>query len=199
MKRLAALLALAPLPALAHHPMGGAVPSTLWEGFASGIGHPVIGVDHLAFLLAAGVLASALPGARGVLAILAFVAGGFLGSLAHVAGIGFGPVEALVALSVLVAGAALLRGTPGALLPAGFALAGLVHGHAFAEAIIGAEQGPLVAYLAALAVMQGAIGIAAMWAAGRIAAAGHGVAMRRVAGFAGVALGVLFLGVSLAG
>ena len=29
MKRLAALLTLAPLPALAHHPMGGAVPATL--------------------------------------------------------------------------------------------------------------------------------------------------------------------------
>lgn len=199
MKRLAALIALTPLPALAHHPMGGAVPSTLWEGFASGIGHPVIGMDHLAFLLVAGVLASALPAARGVLAILAFVGGGFLGSLAHVAGIGLGPVEALVALSVIVAGAALLRGVPGALLPAGFALAGLVHGHAFAEAIIGAEQGPLVAYLAALAVMQGAIGVAAMWGAGRIASAGHGPALQRAAGFAGIALGVMFLGVSLAG
>lgn len=199
MKRLAALLALTPLPALAHHPMGGAVPSTLWEGFASGIGHPVIGPDHLAFLLAAGILASALPAARGVLAILAFVGGGFLGSLAHVAGIGFGPVEALVALSVIAAGAALLRGVPGALLPAGFALAGLAHGHAFAEAIIGAEEGPLVAYLAALAVMQGATGVVAMWGAGRIAAAGHGPALQRAAGIAGLALGVLFLGVSLAG
>ena len=99
MKRIAALLALAPLPALAHHPMGGATPSTLFEAFASGIGHPVIGLDHLAFLLAAGVLAATLPTGRGVLAVLAFVVGGFLGSLAHVAGIGFGPVEALVAIA----------------------------------------------------------------------------------------------------
>ncbi|MBP0466165.1 HupE/UreJ family protein [Roseomonas sp. PWR1] len=199
MKRLAALLALAPLPALAHHPLGGTVPSSLWEGFASGVGHPMIGPDHLAFLLAAGVLAAALPASRGVLAILAFVAGGFLGSLAHVAGIGFGPVEALVALSLAAAGAALLAGAPAALLPAGFALAGLAHGHAFAEAIIGAEPTPLVAYLAALALTQAAIGIAAMLVARRLAAAGHGVATRRVAGFAGVALGVLFLGASLVG
>lgn len=199
MKRLAALLALVPLPALAHHAMGGAVPFTLWEAFASGIGHPVIGVDHLAFLLAAGVLAAMLPVRRGVLAILAFVAGGFLGSLAHVAGIGFGPVEVLVALTVLAAGLALLRGAAGALLPAGFALAGLAHGHAFAEAIIGAEQGPLVAYLAALALMQAGIGLAAMWAARRIAAAGHGTALHRVAGVAGVAIGAVFLGASLLG
>ncbi len=199
MKRIVALLALAPLPALAHHPMGGAVPATLWEGFASGIGHPVIGADHLAFLVAAGVLAAALPLRRGVLAILGFVAGGFLGSLAHIGGIGFGPVEALVALTVLAAGAALLRGVPGALLPAGFAAAGLVHGHAFAEAIIGAEATPLVAYLAALALMQAGIGAGAMLLAARVAASGHGAEMRRVAGVAGLGLGVLFLGMSMVG
>lgn len=199
MKRIAALLALAPLPALAHHPMGGATPSTLFEAFASGIGHPVIGLDHLAFLLAAGVLAATLPTGRGVLAVLAFVAGGFLGSLAHVAGIGFGPVEALVALTVVAAGAALLRGAPGALLPAGFVLAGLVHGHAFAEAIIGAEQGPLAAYLAALALMQLVTGLGMMALARRIAAAGHGAVLHRAAGVAGLAAGVVFLGVSLAG
>jgi urease accessory protein len=169
--RLALILALAPLPALAHHPMGGEVPSTLWQGFASGIGHPVIGLDHLAFLLAAGVLAATLGARRGAVAVLAFVLGGFGGSLAHIAGIGFGPVEALVSLSIVAVGLALLwRGLPAALVPAGFALAGLAHGHAFAEAIIGAEQGPLVAYLAALALTQAAIGLGAMLLARRLGA-----------------------------
>lgn len=199
MKRIAALLALAPLPALAHHPMGGATPSTLWEGFASGIGHPMIGPDHLAFLLAAGVLAAALPPGRGVLAVLVFVLGGLFGSLAHVGGVGFGPVEALVALSVAAAGAALLRGVPAALLPAGFALAGLAHGHAFAEAIIGAEPTPLVAYLAALALTQAAIGLGTMLLARRVAAAGHGAMLHRAAGAAGLAAGIALLGVSLVG
>ena len=36
--------------------MGGATPATFWQGLASGVGHPVIGLDHLVFLLAAGVL-----------------------------------------------------------------------------------------------------------------------------------------------
>ena len=199
MKRIALVLALAPLPALAHHPMGGAAPETLWQGFASGIGHPVIGPDHLAFLLAAGVLAATLGLRRGALAILAFVAGGFAGSLAHVQGIGFGPVEVLVALSVAAAGAALLRTVPGALVAGGFALAGLVHGHAFAEAIIGAEQGPLVAYLGGLAIAQAAVAFAVMAFAARVAAAGHGRTMERAAGFAGLALGAVFLGLSLVG
>ncbi|MBR0650867.1 hypothetical protein GXW78_14435 [Roseomonas terrae] len=186
MKRLAALLALLPLPAAAHHPMGGETPATLWQAIASGIGHPVIGADHLAFLLAAGLLAAMLPLRAGVLAILAFVLGGFAGSLIHLAGIGLGPVEAVVAFTVLAAGVALLWARlPAAALLAGFAVAGLFHGHAFAEAIIGAEEGPLVAYLAALAVTQAAIGLGVMLLARRLApqwprlreAAGAGVAV----------------------
>lgn len=49
MKRLAALLALLPLPAFAHHAMGGATPSTLGQAFISGIAHPVIGLDRSPF------------------------------------------------------------------------------------------------------------------------------------------------------
>ncbi len=38
-------------PLLAHHPMGGTVPTTAWTGLLSGLGRPVIEVDHLLFLL----------------------------------------------------------------------------------------------------------------------------------------------------
>jgi len=170
MKRLATLLALMPLPAFAHHAMGGTTPSTVWQGFVSGIAHPVIGADHLAFLVAAGILAAGLSTGIGVLSILVFVLGGFFGSLVHMAGMGLGPVEAIVALSVLAAGLALLwRDVPAMLLPAAFGLAGLFHGHAFAEAIIGAEATPLVAYLAGLALAQAALGLGIMALARRLA------------------------------
>lgn len=158
------LLALLPLPAAAHHPMGGAMPQTIWQGFASGIGHPVIGLDHLAFLLAAGVLAAALPRGAALKAMAGFLLASMAGLALHLAGIGLGPVEALIAASVLLAGLALLiakRVSAPALL-AGFALAGLFHGHAFAEAVIGAEATPLLAYLAGLAVIQGALMLGAM-------------------------------------
>lgn len=191
MKRLATLLALSPLPALAHHPMGGTTPATLWQGLASGVGHPVIGPDHLAFLIAAGVLAAALPLGSGVFAIAAFVFGGFAGSLLHVAGIGLGPVETAVALSVLAAGVALLwRRLPAALLPVVFGLAGLFHGHAFAEAVIGAEQGVLVAYLAALALTQSAIGLGVMLLARRCGA--HLPRLREATGVCAALAGGLF-------
>ena len=41
-------------PALAHHPfgMGDSGTLTAWQGLLSGIGHPLLGPDHLLFLLA---------------------------------------------------------------------------------------------------------------------------------------------------
>ena len=54
-----ALLLAAPL-AMAHHPMGGATPSTMGEGLLSGFGHPIIGIDHFAFLLVAALLSFTL-------------------------------------------------------------------------------------------------------------------------------------------
>ena len=41
--------------AFAHHPLGGAAPETMLHGFLSGVGHPLIGFDHLAFVFAIGV------------------------------------------------------------------------------------------------------------------------------------------------
>ena len=49
---LAFAFSLAALPALAHHPMGGTTPTTFMQGLLSGIGHPILGLDHLAALIA---------------------------------------------------------------------------------------------------------------------------------------------------
>lgn len=67
--KLAAFLAIAGLlfslvPVLAHHPFGGETPDNLFEGFLSGIEHSVIGLDHLAFVIAAGLLAAAMGRSR---------------------------------------------------------------------------------------------------------------------------------------
>ena len=192
------LMALLPLPAAAHHPMDGAMPETLWQGFASGIGHPVIGLDHLAFLLAAGVLAAALPRGDAFRAMAGFLAAGMVGLTLHMAGIGLGMTEALVATSVLLTGLALLVAKPvsAPALLAGFALAGLFHGHAFAEAVIGAEATPIIAYLAGLAVIQGALMLGAMTLARQSARARW---LRPAMGAAASFAGVGFLVVALVG
>lgn len=50
-------------PAFAHHPLNGAPMTTFADGLLSGVGHPVLGFDHLFFVIAVGV-AAVLAGAR---------------------------------------------------------------------------------------------------------------------------------------
>ena len=144
-------------PALAHHPMGGATPETVAQGVLSGVGHPILGLDHLAVLIGAGLLAARFSG--GAWLVPAFVVAMVGGALLHMGGVGLPAGEVLVAASVVAVGAAAaLRPTlPFGLAAALFAGAGLVHGHALAEAIIGAEPAPLLAYLAGLIAVQTAL------------------------------------------
>src|SRR5215813_7890802 len=89
-------------PAFAHHLMGGRMPSTFVEGLLSGLGHPVIGIDHLAFLVAVGIVVG-IGGLDLALPVL-FVAASALGVAAHVYGITVPAAELIVALTVLSAG-----------------------------------------------------------------------------------------------
>ncbi len=64
-------------PALAHHVMGGRMPANFGEGFLSGLGHPVIGIDHFAAVVAVGCLAAAHRAAPALAVgfVLAMIAG----------------------------------------------------------------------------------------------------------------------------
>jgi urease accessory protein len=143
--------------ASAHHVMGGGLPSTFSQGLLSGLGHPVIGPDHLAFLIAVGIavgvggLSLALP--------IVFVAASAIGVALHVYGLDIPGAELVIALSVIIAGVLVARGRA---LPLGawaalFGLAGLAHGYAYGESIFGAEPTPLWAYLAGLVIVQSAL------------------------------------------
>jgi urease accessory protein len=149
-------------PASAHHVMGGKLPSTFFEGLLSGLGHPVIGPEHLGFLIAVGLVVGAYGLSLALPAV--FVAAMAAGVALHVDGIGFPATESMVALSTLLAGLLLARGRamPTAAWAALFAVAGFFHGYAFGESIYGAETSPLGAYLVGLIVIQSTfiIGIA---------------------------------------
>ncbi len=150
-------------PAFAHHLMGGRTPSSFAEGLLSGLGHPIIGIDHLAFLVAVGV-AAGVTGLN-LLTPALFAAASALGVALHVSGIGIPAAEPMVAASVIVAGVVVVRGTSSpALWAALFAAGGLLHGYAYGESIFGAETSPLAAYLIGLVVIQSAlaIGVAAL-------------------------------------
>jgi urease accessory protein len=175
--------------AWAHHVMGGKTPANFIEGVLSGLGHPIIGPDHLAVLVALGVAVGVfrLSLANPLLFLLA-MAGGVA---AHVAAITLPGAELIVAASVLLAGALLAveRAIPSGWWTGLFVVAGFFHGYAYGESIFGAEATPLAAYLIGLVAVQTALtlGIAlasrALWQASSLAPRLAGAAVGGV-GFA---------------
>jgi urease accessory protein len=144
--------------------MGGKIPSTFAEGIASGLGHPIIGPDHLAFLVALGIAVGVggLSFATPVLFLVAMACG----VAAHVAAFTIPAAEIIVALSVVVAGIllALDRRVPAGGWAAIFSIAGFFHGYAYGESIYGAETTPLAAYLMGLVAVQTVLVVAIAFA-----------------------------------
>lgn len=179
--------------ALAHHVMGGKTPSTFTEGLLSGLGHPVIGLDHFAAVVAVGCLAAAHRAASAL--AVAFVAAIMLGVTGHLQGAAVPAGEILVALSVIGLGAVMLRRTQMPVFAALtlFVLVGLIHGYALGESIYGAEPTPLYAYLLGLAVVQSGVALAAMSAARAVTRNSADLVTLRLigAGIAGIGLAVL--------
>ena len=190
---LAAPLMLAATPALAHHPLGGKPMETLTEGLVSGIGHPILGFDHLFFVLAVGV-AAAVAG-RVFRAPLAYIGAMLVGVGVAAAGASVPFAEAVIAASLVVVGGLLVtgRGVSPALAMALFAGLGLFHGYAFGGTIAGQEGGAstavLLGYLVGLGVTQYVIAIGAGLVASLVwHAAGRATTNARIAG--GVVAGV---------
>ncbi len=154
-------------PALAHHPFGGMMPNTWVQGFLSGLGHPVIGPDHLLFTIVIGLLATRLKPAWAIPA--AFLAAALAGTGLHLMGLDLPAPEFTIALSVVIFGGLAVYGnrlnTGGVAVLT--ALAGLFHGYAYGEAVVGAEMTPLLAYLIGFTAVQGAIATGAFWIAQR--------------------------------
>lgn len=167
MKRsiLTAVAMLASTPALAHHPLAGAPMETFSHGVLSGIGHPILGFDHLFFVIAVGI-AAAYTG-RALIAPLGYVAGMLGGCALILAGVALPAVEGVIAASLVIGGALLMSGralsAPVAMVL--FGALGLFHGWAFGESLTGQEGGAassvVIGYLIGLAVAQWAIAVGA--------------------------------------
>jgi urease accessory protein len=166
----AALLAAASLavvfsaaPASAHHLMElfHQTQPTFLTGVLSGLGHPLLGPDHLLFLLALGLvglqqsrrwmvgLLSAGLGATGLGLILPGLPG----------------AELLVALSLVAVGLVLCNRLPRFVLLPAFAL----HGYVLSASVLGWEGTPIAGYLLGLLLSQGlllllSLGLVQTWA-----------------------------------
>ena len=150
--------------ASAHHLMGGKTPTTFAEGIASGVGHPIIGPDHLAFLVALGIAVGVSR--LSLVTPFLFLVAMACGVAAHVAALNIPAAELIVAVSVLLAGVliALDRHITASAWAAIFSIAGFFHGYAYGESIYGAEATPLAAYLVGLVVVQTALAVGTAFA-----------------------------------
>ena len=138
MKRLfglTAALTILSSPAAAHHPLGGMPMETFAHGLLSGVGHPILGFDHLFFIVIVGI--AALYTGRAVLTTGAYVAAMLAGTLMMSLGTGLPAKEVVIGLSLLAVGGVVLSGRAFALVPAAlvFAFFGLFHGSAFGDSI----------------------------------------------------------------
>jgi len=129
------------------------MPTTFLEGLLSGLSHPVVGLDHLAFIVVLAVVA-ALVSAR-IPLIATFVAAAAIGTVVHAVNFDFPFSEQLVALSVIIAGTLIALGLGAKqLIWLPFAgIAGLLHGHAFGETVLGADGIVIGAYVIGVVIV----------------------------------------------
>ena len=156
-------------PAMAHTGVG------LHFDFASGLMHPLLGLDHLLAMVGVGLWAAIVGGKAMWIWPLAFVTTMVTGGLLGIAGIAVPATEAVIIASVVGIGAAVAFGlrlplAAGAVVCAAFAIAhGAAHG---AELPAGASPAAYVAGFVVATLALHAVGIAI------------GVALQRSPGFA---------------
>ena len=141
-------------PAFAHHPLDGITPDSFALGLLSGIAHPIIGLDHFAFVIAVGIAATLL--ASRFLLPLFFVGATLLGTFIHLLSFSLLGVELFISLSLVVVGGmiVLARNFSATLFSVLFVFFGVFHGFAYGEGIFGAEPTPLIAYLIGFGLIQ---------------------------------------------
>ena len=190
-----ATVLITPISALAHHPLAGRTPETGVEGLLSGIGHPVIGIDHLAFIVAVGLMAAVTR--RGLLMPVSFVVASLLGVMLHLQLFTIPGAELFIAGSVITFGLLLTLdkriGTLSSVALA--AIAGVFHGYAYAEAIVGAKTATLVSYLAGLSFIHLFVSLVAFYLARKLLAEKSLSRLRplRMVGLTVASIGAAFL------
>ena len=174
-------------PALAHpgHALG--------SGFATGLAHPITGLDHLGAMVLVGLIAARIGGRAIAVLPLCFVASMILGSVLGMQGAQVGLNEVVIAGSLITFGLVAATGAKPslALAVSGTAVFALFHGFAH-----GAEFPPgagRTAYVAGFVTTTAALhlaGIAIQIASTRM---GRSISVSRLLGLGGILLGAAAL------
>jgi len=161
------IISLVAAPAFAHHPLAGMPMETFAHGLLSGVGHPLLGFDHLFFVALAGI--AAVFTGRNLLAPLAYIAAMAGGCLVAALWTAVPASELMIAISLLVLGSMLLSGRQFGLSTVllSFVGFGIFHGAALGESLASQEAGfgsqVLIGYLLGLGIIQYAVALAAGW------------------------------------
>ena len=169
----AAVIALfTPTLAFAHHSLGGMPMVTFADGLLSGVGHPLLGFDHLFFVALVGI--AAIYTKQRFTSPMVYIVAMLFGCYAMSTGIGLPAKEVIIGLFLLTLGAVVLPDKALSLLPAIaiFAGFGLFHGSAFGDALASQEAGiggqVLIGYLLGLSAIQYAIALGAGWLVAKV-------------------------------
>ena len=142
-------------PVLAHHPFGMGDSSGLsaWQALLSGVGHPLLGPDHLLFMLGIALIGIKKT-KQWVFPLLAVgLAGSALVQLQPLPDVLASWAEALVSLSLAIEGLIVLNLLSSKWLLPMFAL----HGYLLGSTIVGAEPTSLIGYFVGLLLAQGSL------------------------------------------
>lgn len=156
------LLLLMVLPAAAHHPLGmpEGTPVGPLTGFISGLGHPLLGIDHSLFLVSIAIIG--LTSMRQwVLPLLAVgLAGSIFSQILHLGVLPEG-IEVVVSLSLAATGLVSLGLIPAlTLIPLMF-----LHGVVLGSQVVGSEPTPIFFYMLGLLLSQSLLLMASCWLA----------------------------------
>jgi urease accessory protein len=148
-------LLMAALPAQAHHVLEvTALQPTPWHGLLSGLAHPVLGPDHLVFLVVLALL-GLRQRRRWVLALLGVA---LLGAAAGLMVPGLPGAELILAATVGVEALVLVGWLPAAVLLPATAL----HGYVLSASVLGWSTMPIATYLLGLLLSQGFVVLASL-------------------------------------
>ncbi|KPQ01535.1 HupE/UreJ family protein [Marinobacter sp. HL-58] len=159
-----------PMASHGHHPMGGEVPETAIQGLLSGLGHPIIELDHFLFVVGFACLL-AFCSRQIITHTGLFLALTIVGTLGHLALPDLPFIETGIFLTIVIVGGFLLAQRLDSARLYWFLapVAGLLHGYGYGGAVVGAENTAVFAYLIGFTMIQAVLMLSLVYLVRRLA------------------------------
>ena len=114
---------------LAHHPLAGGPMLNFSDGFLSGIGHPILGLDHLAFIFGIGLISYL---SRNLLNYsVTFIGGTLVGLFSIIFGFFLPFYELIISFTLLILGYFIISKNNNRFKKLIFSIFGIFHGWAY--------------------------------------------------------------------